>query len=71
MTTIKVPATTLNFDDEGTLLKSEFMGFTITQDYIETYPDTYVAYQEDVQFTDPTLSGLIASIIEHLYEKAI
>lgn len=71
MTTIKITGT-LNFNSEGILLKSELMGFTMLQQYKEEgYPDSYVAYKEDIQFYDATLDCLIASIIEHLYEKAI
>lgn len=71
MTTIKITGT-LNFNDEGILLKSEFMGFEIIQCFIESiYPDSYIASYEDVMIGASSLPELIASIIEHLYEKAI
>lgn len=72
MTTINIPATTLNFDEDGFLLKSEFMGFTVVQQFKEeSYPDTYVAYQEELQFSDKTLGDLLDTIIEHHYDKAL
>lgn len=71
MTTLKITGT-LEFDSEGYLLESEFMGFELIQRYKERiYPDSYIASYEDFMFGAKTLPELIASIIEHLYEKAI
>lgn len=67
MTTVTVPATTLTFDDDGFLSKSEFMGFTVEQ-LSWNQPDSYIAYKEELQFADKTLSGMLESIIEHCYE---
>lgn len=71
MTTLKITGT-LNFDSDGILLSSEFMGFELIQNYKESiYPDSFIASNEETVYGAATLLELLGYVIDHLYEKAI
>lgn len=62
---------TLTFDHRDVLLRSQFCGFEVRQQWLESQPDKYIAVHNDdpeVVFAESSIGDLIERIVNFQYE---